>query len=76
MREIRERQFRLRHALAHGLDAGVLRTLRKRFQRQRIKFSDKTHKAQGNKSAGKVEAGKFGLRRQAERDAALEKIAD
>ena len=55
MRKIRQRQFRFRHALAHGLDAGCLRTLHERFQRQRIEFSDKTHKTQGNKSAGKVE---------------------
>ena len=34
MREIRQRQFHLRHALAHGLDAGGLRTLHERFQRQ------------------------------------------
>jgi hypothetical protein len=39
----------------HGLDTGGLRTLYERFKWQRIEFSDKTHKTQGNKLMGKVE---------------------
>ena len=55
MCEIGERQFRFRHALAHGLDAGRLRTLHERFQRQRIEFSDKTHDTNIANRSGKVE---------------------
>jgi len=35
--------------------AGFQRPLRQRLRRQRIKFSDKAHKTQGSKPAGKVE---------------------